>query len=248
MAIGRAGPRETQEIAGVSFPVPRTEAVRDSAYARDRVLLGPWLAALPTGDAPTTGHRPLRHPRVLGADPATFVPPMVLTAFHIGPQTRLGPFLTRLAGVVAIPANGPPAILANMIVHPTSLEWQRVAAFSHSARTVRGGGFALVTADGMGGARVAARCLNREIALSAGPFALARLTGAPLRPLAARWVGSALHITAGEAIPPGDPADMASAVAGFLERLLREYPAELSPRLARVLGAQRTGPTRRDDD
>ncbi len=228
----------TQDISGVQFPVPVTDATRTSAYERDRFLRGPWLSAFPAVDAPTTTHRPPRHPRTYGLDPTTLVPPMVLTAFHLGPQFRLGPFLTRLPAAVAIPTNGPPAIKGNMVVHPAAEEWQRVAAFSHCARTVRAGGFALVTADGLGGARVMTTLLGREVPLSAGPFALARLTAAPLLPVAARWRGRALHVAAGEPIPVADPAEMASAVARWLEGYLREHPEELSVRWARLLGAK----------
>jgi hypothetical protein len=79
--------------------------------------------------------------------------------------------------------------------------------------------------------------LSRSIQLARGPFALARIAGAPVRPLVARWRGGGVEVEAGEALaaPASEEEALAGEAARWLERYLLESPAELGLGLLRSL-------------
>jgi lauroyl/myristoyl acyltransferase len=127
-----------------------------------------------------------------------------------------------------------------MLLDTEGGEGQRIAATTEAARILRGGGFTLLVVDGLGTAQVPATIFGRAVSLSAGAFALARLSDAPILPVAVRWHGGAVRITAGAPISPGEATEMAAALARWLETYLREHPGELTFTVAKLLRAAGT--------
>lgn len=177
------------------------------------------------------------YPRVIsGPDPGDLPAPLVLATFHMGPLAALGGLVERLPGPVCIPVGAGGVVTRQARYVPTlGGETQRAAAVMEALRTLRGGGYALVLVDGFGTARMPQTVLGREVSLSRGAFALARLADAPVLPLAVRWRGPAVEILAGQVIEPADEASMAKAMVVWLDGYLHEYPGELSYALARLL-------------
>jgi lauroyl/myristoyl acyltransferase len=112
-----------------------------------------------------------------------------------------------------------------------------VAATIEAARILRGGGFALLAVDGVGTARVPVTLFGTETSVSAGAFALARLAGAPVLPIAVRWQGSGVRFDTGDLIPSGAAEEMAASVAAWLEGYLDRNPGELTPPVAKLLSS-----------
>jgi lauroyl/myristoyl acyltransferase len=68
-----------------------------------------------------------------------------------------------------------------------------------------------------------------SMALARGPFALARVTRAPIVPLVARWRGTKVEYVLGQPIPASsDEASMATALTSWLDRYLTDAPFEIS--------------------
>ena len=159
-------------------------------------------------------------------------PPLILLSFHIGPYHALGAVLQRLPGVVLAlhrDASSPRGKVT--LVRAGDDAWDRARAFNRTAGALRAGGSVFAIADGVHDAyeiaTVDAPLLGGTIALARGPFALSRLTGAPIVPLAARWRGTAAEVTVGEPIAPSrGEAEAAAATARWLEDYLRRFPGE----------------------
>lgn len=185
--------------------------------------------------------------RPLVRTPAAFAalrPPLLLGTFHVGAMQALGVAIERLPGPVLVMRLGSlytpsPPVEA---VSTEGDDQRRAAAFRRALVHLAGGGFVVLALDIAPGPGLRAPCLGRTLELARGPFALARLTGAPLRPLVARWRRSAVEVEVGETLA-GDFAsgaearesDLAAAAARWLERYLLESPAELGLGLLRVL-------------
>ncbi len=219
-------------VSGVAFATPTTRRRDTGTYYRERVLRLRYLN--PSVAWP--------YPRLIsGPDPGTMPSPAVLATFHMGTLSALGALLERLPAPVSILLGGGRATARRSRYLRTSEgEEQRVGAVMQAIRTLRQGGFALVVADGPGTARVEQTLLGHPISLPSGAFAMARLSGAVLVPVAARWRGPGVEIVAGDPIPPAAEATMASALVSWLERYLREHPEEFSHPLARLLGVRGT--------
>jgi hypothetical protein len=202
-------------------------ARRQPSFYRDRLLR--------FRDRSSVVRRP--YPRVVASpDAAGLKAPMVLATFHMGPLAALGGLTSRLPGPVCVLLGAGEVVTRRATYLPTlGGEAQRVAAVMEALRTLRGDGYALVVVDGFGSARLQQTALGREVSLSRGAFALARLAGAPIVPVAVRWRGPAVEILAGQVIEPADEASMAKAMLAWLEGYLREYPGELSHALTRLL-------------
>jgi hypothetical protein len=163
-------------------------------------------------------------------------PPVIFVTWHLGPAFALGGafkrvglrvFVVRRAvGYrttahldVATTAGGPDA---------------RAAVFRQALARVRDGGHVIMAADGLeAGLTPPVRCLDRWVPMARGPFALARLTGAPLIPVVAQWtddgririvVGDRL---AGAAAGAAFETAQAAAAADWLDVYLRLSPAQL---------------------
>lgn len=227
---GRTPP--TLLVSGVAFAMPGTRRRDTGAFYRDRVLRLRYLN--PSVAWP--------YPRLIcGPDPMAIPSPAVLATFHMGSLAALGALLERLpAPVSIIRGAGQVTARRSRYLRTSEGEAQRVAAVIQAIHTLRQGGFVLVVADGPATARVEQILLGRPISLPSGAFALARLSGAVLVPVAARWRGAAVEILAGDPIPPAPEATMASALVGWLERYLRDHPEELTYPLSRLLGVRGT--------
>ena len=179
-------------------------------------------------------------------------PPLLLGTFHVGAVHALEPALEQLPGPVLALRHGPLHTAAPPLeIVSTEGDEQRRAAVFHRALThlLQGGGFVVLALDVVPGIGLQVPCLGRTIELARGPFALARLTGAPLVPLVARWRRSGVEVLTGEPLDPReteptldaavDPtaweSALAAATARWLERYLQGAPAELGLGLLRSL-------------
>jgi hypothetical protein len=202
--------------------------------ARNRVLTG-WMRKVGTGPA-----GPLIRTR---ASFSALRPPLILGFFHVGAVQALGSALERLPGPVLALRQGllhPPR--PPVRIESTEGDGQRRAvAFQRALAHLDAGGFVVVALDVVPGAGLQVPCLGRTIELARGPFAMARLTGAPLVPLAARWRGGEVEIETGGALatpcaaaPEAWESALAAAAARWLERYLLGSPAEVGLSLLRT--------------
>ena len=110
----------------------------------------------------------------------------------------------------------------------------RSAAFRRALRRLEQGGVVLVTADARDvSATAPVSCFGRARTMARGPFALARLSGAPLVPLAPRLDGDRLVRLAigppliGEGTGQALETSLAAGAAAWLEAFLRHSPEQL---------------------
>jgi hypothetical protein len=171
-------------------------------------------------------------------------PPLVLGFFHVGAVHALGAAIEKLPGPVLMLRQGslytprPPVVLETT----EGDDQRRAAAFRRALVQLARGGFVVVALDIVPGPGFRVPCLGRTIELARGPFAMARLTGAPILPLVARWRRGGVEIEVGEALA-GDPASgpgawesaLAASAGRWLERYLLESPAETGLGLLRTL-------------
>lgn len=166
-------------------------------------------------------------------------PPLVLGFFHTGAVQALSAAVERLPGPVLVLRQGaihtprPP-----VQIESTEGDGQRRAAsFQRAFAHLAAGGFVVVALDVVPGPGLRVPFLGRSIELARGPFALARLAGAPVRPLTARWQGGGVEVSVGDAFAAPSPEEesLAGEAARWLERYLLESPAELGLGLLRSL-------------
>lgn len=178
-----------------------------------------------------TRGEPVFPPVAVGAAFADVRGPAVLTTFHVGPVGAIGEVVRRVPGEITalhrmdwrFPSN-----VAGVYVDDTDMG--QAAAFYHGVSALRRGGCVLILGDGPPGHEVS--LLGRVTTLKRGPYALARITGAPIVPLVARWTGASVDIVCGRPIQAiDDEAAMAQAMAAVLERHLLEHPGEIGDHL-----------------
>jgi hypothetical protein len=168
---------------------------------------------------------------------ASLRPPLLLGTFHVGAVHALEPALEKLPGPVLafrqgrLYAAGRPV----EVVSTEGDEQSRAAVFLRALAHLQAGGFVVTALDVVPGTGLAVPCLGRALELARGPFALARLAGVPIVPLAARWRQGSLEIAVGEALAGSGETGLAAAAALWLERYLLESPGELSLGLLRSL-------------
>lgn len=185
---------------------------------------------------------------------ATLRPPLILGTFHAGAVHALGPALERLPAPVLALRQGPLFVPRPPLEVATTEgdDQSRAALFHRAIEHLGRGGFVAMALDIAPGPGLQAACLGRPLVLARGPFALARLTGAPVVPLVGRWRGSEVEIVTGEALVPETPDSaagpeaweiaLAASAARCLERYLLASPAEISLGLLRnLLGRDLTG-------
>jgi hypothetical protein len=174
-------------------------------------------------------------------------PPLILGFFHVGAVQALGAAIERLPGPVLLLRQGSP-YTPRPPVHLETTEGDdqhRAATFRRALAHLSAGGFVVVAFDVVPGPGFRVPCLGRTIELARGPFAMARLTGAPLVPLVARWRQSGVEVEIGEALsacletdPKAMETALAASAARWLEGYLLESPAEIGLGLVRsLLGA-----------
>lgn len=166
---------------------------------------------------------------------AALRPPLLLGTFHVGAVHALGPALERLPGPVLALRQGLLYTGALEVMSIAGDEQSRAAVFLRAMAHLRAGGFVALALDVATGPGIAVPCLGRELELARGPFALARLAGVPIVPLAARWRQERVEVRTGEPIAPAEEAGMAASAARWLESYLLESPAELGLGLLRSL-------------
>jgi hypothetical protein len=165
----------------------------------------------------------------LVAEPTEVRPPAVLVGFHAGPIPALGSLLERLPGEVRVLQYSGHARRRLTGGSVGTEAWQRAAALRAAVSTLRGGGsvFLLVDSNEFP-TTIEVTLFGRRTRLARGAFALARITGSPVVPIAPRWRGSRVEIVVGDPIAPGDEAEMAAATARWLEDFVRATPEALS--------------------
>lgn len=157
--------------------------------------------------------------------------PAILVTAHVGA-------LYLLAAALA-PLKVPRLAIRWSALHTASL-YERVAstaggvelraALLHDALgTLRAGGLVTTVLDGTHGGAFRVSVLGRGIDFGQGAFTLARLSGAPIVPVAALWRGNRVECRTWPAI--ADPGEAAL----WLERFLRMSPEQCSLGLLRQL-------------
>jgi len=175
----------------------------------------------PTADWP--------YPRLAeGVAVPSLEPPVIVAGFHLGPIPALGILLERLPGeTLVVHLSGPPR--PGLTMRPVGGDrWGRAADFRQAIDTLRAGGsvFLLVDANELP-ATVEIELFGQRTGLARGAFALSRMTGAPVVPVAPRWRGSRVEILAGDPIGPGEEGEMAAVAARWLEEFIRANPQEI---------------------
>ena len=162
-------------------------------------------------------------------------PPAVVASFHIGPFQALGPVLVALgAPSVALAREQYRERPDMLLLHRGGDVWERARTFVRTLDELRSGRFVVVTVDGLPVGdhpipSIQVPMLGRSMAFARGPFALARLGRVAIVPMVTRWRGTAMELIVGDPIAPDrDEPAMAAALAGWLERYLRERPGEIS--------------------
>jgi hypothetical protein len=164
--------------------------------------------------------------------------PAILAIFHAGSVQALGAVLERMSAPVLAFREGllfpPKGTLAVETTKGDALH--RAGAFHRALAHLRQGNFVALAPDVVPGASIDVPCLGQTLRLSRGPFALARLTGAPLVPLIARREGHVIAAIAGDPIPAGDDETaLAMALGAWLERYLTAHPEDLSVALINAM-------------
>lgn len=163
--------------------------------------------------------------------------PVILATFHIGPMFALSTVADNLTSPVLLiraqhlPGARPPHVTA---VNGLADEHQRAAAFLAALRMLRKGGAVMMAIDPVRNG-VEAPFLGQRVRLAPGAFRLARMSGAPIVPLAARWAGNEIEIVRGEAVAGEDEEALAAAIARWLENHVIASPGALNRRLRRLM-------------
>lgn len=184
------------------------------------------LRVLEAGIASPTARWP--YPPLV-SQPAEVPPPVIFVGFHAGPIYALGSLLERQPGEVLVLQHSGHARqrLAGGWIGTEA--WQRAAALRGAVDTLRGGGsvFLLVDSNEFP-TTIDVTLFGRRTRMARGAFALARITGSPIVPIAPRWRGTRAEIVVGDPIVSGDEAEMAVATARWLEAFVRSAPETLS--------------------
>jgi hypothetical protein len=170
---------------------------------------------------------------------AALQPPAIITTFHVGVLPMLGFALEQLPAPVLIvrrhPGGTPHSSFERGATRGT--EQERALLFHRCVNFLRSGRFVMIAADPFPTERGALATPFRGgiIRLTRGPYALARITGAPLIPLVARWRGARVEFVVGDAVPAAkEEAAMAREMASWLDRYLTEAPEEMSEQVLNV--------------
>ena len=167
-------------------------------------------------------------------------PPAILVSFHLGALYALPAALRALSGPALVIREGPfyePPPGHSVAFTRGGVE-QRACVLRDAVRQLRARGFVILAVDRPGGALTdPVACLGRLVRFRRGAFALARITGAPVVPVTARFEGGQrirvlAHaplprpaVSSGEAL--AFEAELAKAAAHWLETYLRAASDQL---------------------
>lgn len=154
--------------------------------------------------------------------------PTVLATVHLGPMEAAGLLLGDLDGPVLAFTAGMPSRPGIRTVDASGGEWSRTAGMLEAVRCLRAGGSVFLAVDaGESNARVDIPLLGRKLSIASGGFALARLSGAPLVPVATRWRDRRIEIEPGPRISAASDQEMGAALAAWLEQFVLVHPVDL---------------------
>jgi len=165
-----------------------------------------------------------------------FHPPFILGFFHVGAPQALGAVFEWLPVPVLALRLGirKPAVPTLTVLTIEGSTQQRALVFSRAMAHLQACGVVASALDFVSGPSLTVPFLGRSLELARGPFAMARLTGAPLVPLAARWHGGIVDVEVGDELvadgfssPEICERKLATAAAGWLENYLRSDPGEM---------------------
>lgn len=147
-------------------------------------------------------------------------PPLILGTFHMGPVHALGAAL-----------EGTPLLALRNEGDGHNNQQRRAAAFYHATARLRDGEIVLMALDPQRATRITVPFLGGALNLARGAFTLAHSLGVPIVPIVARWRGMKIDVICGEKLDGSDERELAQSAARWLERYLRQNPAELSLRI-----------------
>ena len=177
--------------------------------------------------------------------------PAILMGWHVGPEFGVVTALQRLGlRVLYLVLKSPKLqIPPGLDVCDLDGESNRIIGLKRAVSHLRSGGMVLIAGDGSCGEYMSEiHCMNRRVRMRKGPAVLARLTGAPVIPVAARWrcAGRRIDVTVHEplAVPTTQMRHttsfedaLMSEAARWFERHLRAYPDVLkAERLHEIAG------------
>lgn len=222
-----------REMSGLRY---QNQLLVFMAQRRGKQILEPYL------DAPS-----LERLKPFASGPAS-----IFLTWHVGPPFGLLGAFGRLGlDVLAIrrnqvigPSVWPDAVVRGQSPQATRSDPSltstergpaaRARAVFRAVARLRKGGLIIIAGDGVDTAEtLAAPCLGRAAPMARGPFALARITGAPLVPLLARWDDDGwIRVTVGDALPgrgSGRALESSLAIAAgkWLEDYLLASPRQL---------------------
>jgi hypothetical protein len=156
--------------------------------------------------------------------------PAILTTFHTGSIHALGFALERMPEPVLAFREGTLFTPKGTLTQETTEgdARHRAGTFHRALLRLRAGGLVVLAADVAPGASIQVPFLGRTLPLARGPFALARMSGAPIVPLIARRDGRAIRVLAGDPIAGSDETSLALALGAWLERYVTAHPEDLS--------------------
>lgn len=162
--------------------------------------------------------------------------PVIFVAWHVGPPFGVAGAFEAI-GLHVLIVRRPLAFgtTPTLDVAPVGIERDDgSAAFRRARERLRDGGAVLLAVDARDvSATVPVPCFGRARTMARGPFALARITGAPIVPLAARLDGDrVVRIAIGPEVAgegEGDALEtsLAAGAAAWLEAFVRDSPGQL---------------------
>ena len=177
------------------------------------------------------GLDPLRSIVTMGETLRSLNPPRIFGTFHVGALNAIGAALEQLGAPVLAFRRGtilkprPPL----EIVSTRGTDQDRAAALHRALRHLRHGGFVVLALDEAPSRGIETSCLQHNLRLAPGAFALQKWSGAPINPLFARWTGDGIVVDAADDVRTADDA------AAWLESYVSASPSELTLGLLRKL-------------
>jgi lauroyl/myristoyl acyltransferase len=167
--------------------------------------------------------------------------PTVFVSLHVGAMAALPAVLAQLPNEVVALHRMDWRLPDNVVgVHVERTDTARAKGFYRALEALHRGGHVCMPIEGRS---VPVSLFGRPFRLSRGPFALARLTGAPIVPLLGRWQGGRARVFVGQPTAGLDEQAMALAVAREIELYLSAHPSEVTDyMIARLIDGQQPLP------